>query len=138
MRQSNRRENRSKGPLQATGHLRLRPTPLRLRPRPYGHDESSAGSFKKFPVTEPSGGRDMGPTEEHNRLVQSRDDATPWKKWGPYLSERQWGTVREDYSEGGDAWSYFSHEQSRSRSYRWGEDGLGGISDENQYLCFAL
>ena len=62
----------------------------------------------------------------------------PWKKWGPYVSERQWGTVREDYSEGGDAWNYFTHDQARSRAYRWGEDGLAGISDDKQYLCFAL
>jgi hypothetical protein len=61
-----------------------------------------------------------------------------WKKWGPYLSERQWGTVREDYSEGGNAWDYFSHDQARSRAYRWGEDGLAGISDDHQRLCFAL
>ena len=62
----------------------------------------------------------------------------PWKKWGPYLSERQWGTVREDYSEDGNAWDYFNHDQSRSRAYRWGEDGLAGISDDQQRLCFAL
>ena len=62
----------------------------------------------------------------------------PWKKWGPYLSERQWGTVREDYSENGDAWNYFPHDQARSRAYRWGEDGLAGISDDHQRLCFAL
>jgi hypothetical protein len=62
----------------------------------------------------------------------------PWKKWGPYLSERQWGTVREDYSEDGDAWNYFSHDQARSRAYHWGEDGLAGISDSHQILCFAL
>ena len=62
----------------------------------------------------------------------------PWRKWGPYLSERQWGTVREDYSESGDAWNYFTHDQARSRAYRWGEDGLAGISDDRQLLCFAL
>ena len=62
----------------------------------------------------------------------------PWKKWGPYLSERQWGTVREDYSQDGNAWDYFSHDQARSRAYHWGEDGLAGISDEKQLLCFAL
>ena len=62
----------------------------------------------------------------------------PWKKWGPYLSERQWGTVREDYSENGDAWNFFTHDHARSRAYRWGEDGLGGISDDKQRLCFAL
>jgi hypothetical protein len=61
-----------------------------------------------------------------------------WRKWGPYLSERQWGTVREDYSENGDAWNYFTHDQARSRAYRWGEDGLAGISDNQQRLCFAL
>lgn len=60
------------------------------------------------------------------------------KKWGPYLSERQWGTVREDYSKNGDAWNYFTHDQARSRAYRWGEDGLGGISDDLQQVCFAL
>jgi hypothetical protein len=61
-----------------------------------------------------------------------------WGRWGPYLAERQWGTVREDYSEGGQAWDYFTHDQTRSRAYRWGEDGLGGISDDRQHLCFAL
>ena len=61
-----------------------------------------------------------------------------WKKWGPYLSERQWGTVREDYSENGDAWNFFTHDQARSRAYRWGEDGIAGISDDKQHLCFAL
>jgi mannosylglycerate hydrolase MGH1-like protein len=77
-------------------------------------------------------------TAEHIRLGQAQDQQVPWKKWGPYLSERQWGTVREDYSEGGDAWNYFSHDQARSRAYRWGEDGLAGISDDQQRLCFAL
>src|SRR5262245_21091418 len=72
------------------------------------------------------------------RLQEENDKNVPWKKWGPYLSERQWGTVREDYSDNGNAWDYFTHDQSRSRAYRWGEDGLGGISDEKQRLCFAL
>ena len=75
---------------------------------------------------------------EELRLQEARDESTPWKKWGPYLSERQWGTVREDYSESGDAWAYFSHDQARSRAYRWGEDGLAGISDDKQRLCFAV
>ncbi len=75
---------------------------------------------------------------EQKRLNESRESGIPWKKWGPYLSERQWGTVREDYSDNGDAWNYFTHDQSRSRTYRWGEDGLGGISDDQQRLCFAL
>ncbi len=72
------------------------------------------------------------------RLQDIRDRNIPWKKWGPYLSERQWGTVREDYSENGDAWNYFPHDHARSRAYHWGEDGLGGFSDEKQRLCFAL
>jgi Mannosylglycerate hydrolase MGH1-like glycoside hydrolase domain len=77
-------------------------------------------------------------TAEQKRLNEAREAGIPWKKWGPYLSERQWGTVREDYSADGNAWDYFSHDQSRSRAYRWGEDGLGGISDDQQRLCFAL
>ena len=77
-------------------------------------------------------------TEEAMRLEEARLERMPWKKWGPYLSERQWGTVREDYSKDGNAWDYFTHDQARSRAYRWGEDGLAGISDDQQYLCFAL
>jgi hypothetical protein len=77
-------------------------------------------------------------TAEQLRLKESREQQAPWKKWGPYLSERQWGTVREDYSESGNAWDYFSHDQARSRAYRWGEDGLAGFSDDHQRLCFAL
>ena len=77
-------------------------------------------------------------TTEHTRLDEAREGKVEWKKWGPYLSERQWGTVREDYSENGDAWSFFTHDQARSRAYRWGEDGLAGISDDKQRLCFAL
>ena len=77
-------------------------------------------------------------TAEHLRLDEARDKAVPWKQWGPYLSERQWGTVREDYSESGDAWNDFTHDQARSRAYRWGEDGIAGISDHKQRLCFAL
>src|SRR5881394_1656718 len=68
----------------------------------------------------------------------TRDKQAPWRAWGPYLSERQWGTVREDYSADGNAWEYFSHDQARSRAYRWGEDGLLGISDRQCRLCFAL
>jgi len=81
---------------------------------------------------------DYVPTIEQRRLNAAREEGMPWKKWGPYLSERQWGTVREDYSEDGNAWDYFSHDQSRSRAYRWGEDGLAGVSDDKQQLCFAL
>lgn len=72
------------------------------------------------------------------RMEAHQKQGIPWKKWGPYLSERQWGTVREDYSEGGNAWDYFTHDQARSRAYRWGEDGLAGISDDQQRLCFAI
>jgi hypothetical protein len=77
-------------------------------------------------------------TAESDRLVEARQPETPWKKWGPYLSERQWGTVREDLSPGGAAWESFPHDHARSRVYRWGEDGLGGICDDRQLLCFAL
>lgn len=77
-------------------------------------------------------------TAETQRLNAARLGQADWKKWGPYLSERQWGTVREDYSSDGNAWDYFSHDQARSRAYRWGEDGLGGITDDHNLLCFAL
>ncbi len=78
------------------------------------------------------------PTKEHARLEETRTGTATWKKWGPYLSERQWGTVREDYSENGDAWNFFTHDHARSRAYRWGEDGIAGISDDKQRLCFSL
>src|SRR4026208_429327 len=80
----------------------------------------------------------MTDNAERDRLKEAKDQSLPWKKWGPYLSERQWGTVREDYSENGDAWNYFTHDQARSRAYRWGEDGIAGISDDKLGLCFAL
>ena len=77
-------------------------------------------------------------TAEEKRLEESRDHRKHWNRWGPYLSERQWGTVREDYSEYGTAWDYLPHDQARSRAYRWGEDGLGGICDRHQRICFAI
>ncbi|TVQ46763.1 MAG: glucosidase [Gloeocapsa sp. DLM2.Bin57] len=77
-------------------------------------------------------------TEEYKRLQEARNGEKCWKKWGPYLSDRQWATVREDYSEDGNAWGYFGYDQARSRAYRWGEDGIFGISDDRQLLCFAL
>ena len=77
-------------------------------------------------------------TPEHARLEQARTGEAPWKAWGPYLSERQWGTVREDYSDNGDAWNYFTHDQARSRAYRWGEDGIAGVCDDGQRLCLSL
>jgi hypothetical protein len=70
---------------------------------------------------------------EQKRLNEAREKGIPWKKWGPYLSERQWGTVREDYSDDGNAWDYFSHDQARSRAYRWGEDGLAGYCDDKKF-----
>ncbi len=76
--------------------------------------------------------------DEKRRLEEDRLGQQPWREWGPYLSERQWGTVREDYSPDGDAWTYFPHDQARSRAYRWGEDGLAGVSDHKQRLCLAL
>src|SRR5215468_84406 len=90
--------------------------------------------------------QDEGPNEtrrrhmdaEQGRLEEARSRHVAWKKWGPYLSDRQWGTVREDYSDNGDAWNFFTHDHARSRAYRWGEDGLCGISDDKQRLCFAL
>jgi len=75
---------------------------------------------------------------EKTRLNEARENKLQWKKWGPYLSERQWGTVREDYSENGDAWNFFTHDHARSRAYRWGEDGIAGISDDKQRMCFSL
>jgi len=80
----------------------------------------------------------MNEVTETKRVDEAREQKIPWKKWGPYLSERQWGTVREDYSEGGDAWNFFTHDHARSRAYRWGEDGIAGLSDDKQRLCFAL
>jgi hypothetical protein len=77
-------------------------------------------------------------TVEQKRIDEASDPRLPWKLWGPYLSERQWATVREDYSSNGDAWNYFPHEHARSRAYRWGEDGLAGFSDDHQRLCFSL
>ncbi len=77
-------------------------------------------------------------TQEEKRLAEARERKAHWRRWGPYLSDRQWGTVREDYSHDGSAWDYFTHDQARSRAYRWGEDGIAGISDNHQRLCFAI
>ena len=84
-------------------------------------------------MTEPN-----APDPESLRLAEDRVRKKNWKRWGPYLSERQWGTVREDYSPDGSAWDYFPHDMARSRAYRWGEDGIAGISDRHASLCFAL
>src|SRR3954467_12122571 len=80
----------------------------------------------------------MAGDAERARLAEAKTGEAPWYRWGPYLSERQWGTVREDYSPGGTAWDYFSHDHARSRVYRWGEDGLLGICDQYCRLCFSL
>src|ERR1700704_365825 len=77
-------------------------------------------------------------TAEETRLEEARERQKHWKRWGPYLSERAWGTVREDYSPHGTAWDYFPHEHARSRVYRWNEDGLAGISDRHQIICFSV
>jgi hypothetical protein len=77
-------------------------------------------------------------TAEECRLRDCREHRKHWKRWGPYLAERQWGTVREDYSANGDAWSYVPHDHARSRAYRWGEDGIAGICDRHQHICFAI
>src|SRR2546425_8594801 len=77
-------------------------------------------------------------TKEETRLEESRLRRAHWKKWGPYVSERQWGTVREDYSPNGTAWEYFPHDHARSRAYRWGEDGIAGVCDRHQNICFAI
>src|SRR5712675_1798013 len=82
--------------------------------------------------------QEAGTLESTRSQLKAVAGKKPWRKWGPYLSERQWGTVREDYSQDGNAWEYFTHDQSRSRAYKWGEDGLAGISDDQQQLCFAL
>src|SRR5512138_1940376 len=77
-------------------------------------------------------------TAEHQRLEESRERTAHWKRWGPYLSERAWGTVREDYTPYGAAWEYLPHDHARSRAYRWNEDGIAGISDRHQRICFAV
>jgi hypothetical protein len=77
-------------------------------------------------------------TQEEHRLEASHQRTMHWKRWGPYVSERAWGTVREDYSPHGQAWDYLPHDQARSKAYRWGEDGIAGICDRHQFICFAL
>src|SRR6185503_7541388 len=85
-----------------------------------------------------AGSKRQSVTPEEKRVDEAKEGKANWKKWGPYLAERAWGTVREDYSPNGDAWGYFPHDHARSRVYRWNEDGLAGISDDEQRLCFAL
>jgi hypothetical protein len=89
-------------------------------------------------TSDPASSQSKPRTAEEERLVEAREGKAPWRYWGPYLSEREWGTVREDYSENGAAWDYLPHDHARSRAYRWGEDGIAGICDDRQRLCFAL
>src|SRR3970040_645462 len=77
-------------------------------------------------------------TAEHQRLIDSESRKADWKNWGPYVADRAWGTVREDYSAGGSAWEYFPHDHARSRAYRWNEDGLAGVCERHQRIFFAL
>src|SRR4026209_2282235 len=77
-------------------------------------------------------------TPEEQRLAEANGRRKPWRKWGPYVSERQWGTVREDYSADGSAWDFFPHDHARSRAYRWAEDGIAGLCDDEQRLCFSV
>ncbi len=100
-------------------------------------NDSSTGSMPDEPHPSPAVPDPDSLTAEERRLREARE-GIPWRAWGPYLSERQWGTVREDYSDNEDAWSYFTHDQARSRAYRWGEDGIAGISDDKQRLCLAI
>src|SRR5579872_224369 len=96
------------------------------------NDKENKGDLDKGDQGDNDGKGGKGQVEKER--LQNED----WKKWGPYLSERQWGTVREDYSAGGDAWNYTTHDMARSKAWRWGEDGIGGFSDKRQYLCFAV
>jgi len=80
----------------------------------------------------------MAANPEQSRLLENQAGKADWKRWGPYLSERSWGTVREDYSANGDAWNYFPHDHARSRAYRWNEDGIGGFCDDKQHICLAV
>jgi hypothetical protein len=98
---------------------------------------SAAGAGRHAAEPDPQR-RHLGRSAEHDRLAESPAASDPWRLWGPYLSGRQWGTVREDYSADGDAWSDFDFDQSHARAYRWGEDGLGGICDRYGFLNFAV
>src|SRR5580704_2980222 len=86
----------------------------------------------------PTGPHPLPVAAEWQRLAEADNYGVAWRKWGPYLAERAWGTVREDYSANGDAWSYFPFEEAASRAYRWNEDGMGGICDEDQLVCLAV
>src|SRR4029077_5204932 len=97
-----------------------------------------AGAARRPLGGRPDHGEAPVTSAEEHRLEESRKRTKHWKRWGPYVAERAWGTVREDYSANGDAWTYFPHDDARSRAYRWNEDGIGGISDHKGRLCFAF
>ncbi len=109
---------------------------IALRPRAKNRAAPCLAPFEHAKLLGGYSGWEM--TKEEERLQASVEREVHWKRWGPYLSERQWGTVREDYSPNGDAWNYFPHDHARSRAYRWGEDGIGGICDRHQHICFAF
>src|SRR5882724_10748714 len=106
--------------------------------RASGKSRSGAPESSGVPLLYRNPAEARAMTEEQRRLEEATRRTAHWRRWGPYLSERQWGTVREDYSPGGTAWEYFPHDHARSRAYRWGEDGIGGICDRHQIMCFAL
>src|SRR5437899_670645 len=106
--------------------------------RASGQSRSGAPESSGVPLLYPNPAEGRAMTEERRRLDEATRRTAHWRRWGPYLSERQWGTVREDYSPGGTAWEYFPHDHARSRAYRWGEDGLLGVTDRECRLCFAL
>jgi len=126
-------------------HKQRRGAPARAIVRPIGQRggapgearSSCAGRVVSIARVAPITSGECAVNAEERRLAESKSGKRAWKFFGPYLSERQWGTVREDYSDNGDAWNYFSHDQARSRAYRNGEDGLAGLCDERQILCFA-
>src|SRR4029453_15928731 len=103
---------------------------LRALPPPQTH--------RTGPRRRTEGDGQAGMRAEERRLKEAQERSAHWRRWGPYLSERQWGTVRGDYSPQGTAWEYFPHDHARSRAYRWGEDGLAGICDNHARLCLAL
>src|SRR6266850_4353893 len=106
--------------------------------RASGKSRSGAPESSGVPLLYPNPAEARAMTEEQRRLKEAQERTAHWRRWGPFLSERQWGTVREDYSPDGTAWEYFPHDHARSRAYRWGEDGLAGICDNHARLCFAL
>jgi len=115
-----------------------RGTGFLIRPHHRSQEECLIKQIANHDSPRPEPSRPKKMTREEERLEEERNRKAYWKRWGPYVSERQWGTVREDYSPYGTAWDYFTHDQARSRAYRWGEDGIAGISDNHQRLCFAI